>query len=102
MSAKEIKCSEGAFTKEEFLAYLYNEKSSFERYIRKGKKDGQSEEEIIEDLILCNKIKKNFNLGLLPVKERIIKYRGTYYPSVSSWAKMNNWSPWRATDLFAK
>ncbi len=104
MSADEIRCSEGVFTKEEFLAYLNIGNASFERYIRKGKKDGQSEEEIIEDLVFCNKIKKNFNLGQLPIKEKIVKYHDTYYPSVSCWVKMNNLSKSKrmVLDLFAK
>ncbi len=104
MSAKEIRCSEGVFTKEEFLAYLNIGIANFERYIRKGKRDGQSEEEIIEDLVFCNKIKKNFNLGQLPIKEKIVKYHDTYYPSVSCWIKMNNLSKSKRVvlDLFAK
>lgn len=96
----EIKCSEGVFTEEEFLSYLGISSKSFKKYITAGKKNGQSKEDIIEDLIVCSNIKKKFNLARLPRKEDIIEYHGTYYPSVSYWAKMNHWSKNKVISLF--
>lgn len=100
MESVKIRCSEGVFTKEEFLSYLGISSESFKKYITAGKKNGQSEEEVIEDLILCSKLKKKYNLRRFPVKEKIVKYHDTYYPSVSYWAKMNNWSKNKVISLF--
>ncbi len=98
---EEIRCSEGVFTREEFLAYLNINVYTFKRYIREGKRSGHSEEEIIEDLILCNKIKKKFNLSRLPDKEKIVECHGVYYPSVSYWANMHNWYAGNICNLYA-
>ena len=102
MESVKIRCSEGVFTKEEFLAYLGISYVSFRRYIAGGKENGHSEEEIIEDLILCNKIRKKFNLRLLPSKDTVVECHGDYYPSVSYWARMHHWAPTEVSNLLAK
>ncbi len=91
---KEIKCSEGLFkSKVESTEYLEGlDIKVLNRYINSGRKNGLSESDVIKRVMLCNKIKKEFNLKCLPQYTNIVLFHGKYYPSVNYISKLMSWN----------
>ena len=96
---EKIRCSEGVFSLIEFLDYLDMSYDDFKRYMKLRYEKGNSEEDIIEGLILCKKIKKRLNLNITPHIENAVKFHGEYYPSVRYVSKMNGWDSNRVMEL---
>ncbi len=89
----EIRCSAGVFNnKEELAEYFGRSVRSLNDAIGKGRRSGLSEADVIERLILCSKVKKEFNLKTLPSYINIVLFYGKYYPSVRYLSKLMGWN----------
>ena len=98
----EIKCSEGVFnSKEELAEYLGRSLRGLDSLLKEGKKSGLSESDAIDRAILCNKVKKEFNLKRFPQYTNIVLFHGKYYPSVEYLSKLKGWRSWVVLDLIS-
>ncbi len=93
MEATEIRCSEGVFKSiDEFAEYLGVSDRAVHNRLEDGIKNGLSESDVIEKVILCSKLKKEFNLRNLPQYSDIVVFHGKYYPGVSSIINLMGWN----------
>ncbi len=93
MEVAEIRCSEGVFKSiYEFARYLGVSDRAVHSWLEDGIKNGLSESDVIERVILCSKLKKEFNLRHIPQYEDIVVFHGKYYPGIGSIANLMGWN----------
>lgn len=93
MEATEVRCSEGVFKSiNGFAKYLGEHSKTVHERLNDGVKNGLSESDVVEKLILCSKLKKEFNLGRLPYYEDLVVFHGRLYPSRNVVINLMGWS----------